>query len=58
MKQQWVYLSEETRAFYLTKWMWSTVNLQKFKASILQVKDRELHTGTLLWDAETAPLLY
>lgn len=57
MKQQWICLSEETRSFYLTKWMWSTVNLQKFKASILRVKAQELQTRTLLlWDAETAPL--
>jgi len=39
--------------------MWSTANLQKFKASILQVEAQELQTSTLLlWHAETAPALY
>jgi len=59
VKQQWISLSEETRSFYLKKWMWSTANLQKFKASILQVEAQELQTSTLLlWHAETAPALY
>lgn len=36
--------------------MWSLLNLQKFKASILWVKVQELQARTLLWDAEPAPL--